>query len=142
MLYFIQDKPNGTIISVTSKLEDHSVPHTYRWDFKTFDVAEMIAAEAMALNDGNVYIAVDGGRSISPRYDVIRAPAVGDEISYAFNGDYYPDGKIKRISKTRKKITSDTGRTYYRTDEHSGCWRSDGTWSMVQGHVDKRNPCF
>lgn len=144
MLYFLQDKPNGTIIGVTEKLSDEqrALPHTYRWDFKTLADAEMVAAEATALNDGNVYIAQDGGESISPRFDVVRAPAKGDPISYAFNGDYYPDGHIKSISKTGKKITSTTGRSYYRTREHSAKWRYAGTWTLVYGHHDKRNPEF
>lgn len=106
------------------------------------DREEIIAAEATALKDGNVYIAIDSGGSVRPRYDVIRAPALGDKISFGFNGDYYPDGEIVRISKTRKKITSSNGRAYYRTNERSGSWKHESTWGMVPGHRDERNPSF
>ena len=68
-------------------------------------------------------------------------PNINDPVSYAFNGDYYPCGYIKTISKTLKKITTTTGETFYRK-RNTGCWLRNGTWSMVQGHIEAQNPHF
>jgi hypothetical protein len=107
-----------------------------RWDWKTFEAAQEVAA---ALGQG--YIATDAGHGVSPRYDVIELPKVGDKVSYAFNGDYYPCGEIASISKTLKCITTTEGRKFYRVRQ-TGCWKSDGTWSLVSGHISKQNPEF
>lgn len=91
---------------------------------------------------GKNYIVTDAGESQTPRYDIIEAPQVGDAVSYAFNGDSYPDGHITKVSKSLKVITTDTGSTYYRKRE-SGCWKKKGgTWSMIAGHINKLNPEF
>jgi hypothetical protein len=87
------------------------------------------------------YIATDAGGYCSPRYDVIKAPQHLAPVSYCFNGDYYPCGHIKSISKTMKKITTTTGKTFYRR-KNTGCWLANGTWSMVEGHIEARNPMF
>ena len=110
------------------------------WDIKDFNDAEQHAAELTA-DRGELYIAIDKGRHISPQYDVTRAPAVGDKVSYAFNGDYYPCGEIVRISPTMKKITTSTGDTFYRLRE-TGSWKMHKTWSLINGHHDERNPSF
>lgn len=111
-----------------------------RNDWKSYERAVAAADFANVYNETDQYIAIDNGRSISPRYDVIAKPAVNDEVSYGFNGDYYPDGKIKSISKTLKVITTTTGNKYYRRG-NSGCWkRTGGTWSLVQGHISRQNP--
>lgn len=65
---------------------------------------------------------------------------VGDEVSYGFNGDWYPDGKIVRISKTGKVITTDSGRRYYRTPRDS--YKSHKTWTLTKGHISEQNPHF
>lgn len=110
-----------------------------RWDFKTFDIAKAIAASATKV-EGKLYIATDAGPAVSPRYDVIEAPVVGDAVSYAFNGDSYPCGEIVSISKTLKVIRTSEGKVFHRRRE-SGCWKSGG-WSMIAGHHDERNPSF
>lgn len=77
----------------------------------------------------------------SPRYAVVEVPAVGDEVSYGFNGDYYPDGKVIRVSRTFV-VTTSTGNRYYRRGL-TGTWKqSGGTWSLVRGHINERNPSF
>jgi hypothetical protein len=118
--------------------------HTDGWvsrnDFKTFEQAQEVA-EAASRFEGVDYIATDSGAYCSPRYDVIKAPQHLAPVSYCFNGDYYPCGHIKSISKTMKKITTTTGKTFYRR-KNTGCWLANGTWSMVEGHIEQRNPMF
>jgi hypothetical protein len=97
-------------------------------------------ADAASRFEGVDYIATDAGEWCSPRYDVIKAPQMLDPVSYAFNGDAYPCGHIKTISKTMKKITTTTGETFYRR-RNTGAWTMR-CWSMVQGHIEERNPHF
>jgi hypothetical protein len=107
-----------------------------RWDWKTFGDAEDVAAAL-----GPDYIATDSGAHVSPRYDVIRIPQVGDEVSGEFNGDSYPEGKIVSVSKSLRLITTDTGKKFYRV-RRTGAWRANQTWSLTRGHVSKLNPSF
>lgn len=111
-----------------------------RHDFKTIEIAEQIAA-ATSKFTGRTYIATDAGEGCYPRFDVIEAPSVGDEVSYAFNGDYYPCGTIVSISKSMKLITTSTGRKFYRSRQ-SGSWLNGGMWSLVSGHISRMNPEF
>lgn len=111
-----------------------------RWDWKTFEDAERVA-DAASIFEGVDYIAVDNGANSFPRYDIIKAPQLLDAVSYCFNGDSYPCGHIKTISKSMKKITTTTGETFYR-QKQSGCWLMNRTWSMIAGHVQERNPHF
>lgn len=114
-----------------------------RSDWRTFDRAKHIAKclNEEYKDEGRVYIATDAGSSVSPRYDVIEAPYVGDEVSYSFNGDSYPCGTIASISKTLKKITTTTGMSFYRRGE-SGSWVSNGTWTLIPSHIYEQNPSF
>ena len=100
-----------------------------------------IEAQELTLRTGEHHMAVDRGPSTLPRYTVIRTPQVGDLVSRAFNGDYYPDGVIARISPTMKVITTDTGTRFYREGQ-SARWVAHGTWTMVRGHRNERNPSF
>jgi len=111
-----------------------------RNDFNSLTDAEVAAQDATALT-GTTYIATDAGGYVSPRFDVKRLPQVGDQVSYSFNGDSYPDGEIKAISPTLKVITTTTGGRYHRRGQ-TGSWVKGGTWSLVQGHHNKRNPSF
>ena len=122
---------------------DHATAHKAsknesRWDWKNLEAAQAVAKAATEFH-GVLYIATDAGSHVSPRYDVQKAPRVGDEISYSFNGDTYPDGTIKSISASLKVVTSTSGRRYYRRGQ-TGSWVLDGTWSMVVGHRNERNP--
>jgi hypothetical protein len=110
---------------------------TSRWDFNSLDDAQRIADSATKLT-GRLYVAADAGEGVSPRYDVVEAPAVGDEVSYAFNGDYYPCGTITAISKSLKLVTTSTGRKFYRR-RNSGAWLNGGMWSLVSGTHSRLN---
>lgn len=111
-----------------------------RHAWESFERVQQIASELTALT-GNTYLPVDNGSFTWPRYDVVEAPKVGDKVSYAFNGDYYPDGEIVKITNGWR-ITTSTGNKYNRR-KNSGNWRMiGGTWSLVQGHINERNPHF
>jgi hypothetical protein len=111
-----------------------------RHDFKCFSDAEVMAASATKLT-GKLHIATDAGRWSWPQFDVIAAPAVGDKVSQSFNGDSYPRGTITKVSKTLKKVTTDTGHTFYRRG-NTGSWVINGYASMIAGHVSEQNPSF
>lgn len=107
-----------------------------RNDWKTFD-----AAKEIALLLGDEFIATDAGPHVSPRYDIVKLPKIGDKVSQAFNGDHYPAGQIKSISKSLRLIVTDTGLKFYRVRE-TGSWRNQGTWFLEAGHHSELNPSF
>lgn len=139
MLYFIENS-FGQLIAVSTEQSKTAYRNICRWDFRSLVDAEVMANRATEFT-GKLHIATDAGEYNSPRYDVQAAPVVGAEVSRYFNGDAYPAGKIKSISKTMFKITTDTGVTFYRVKQ-SGCWLNEGTWSMVSGHRSEQNPSF
>jgi hypothetical protein len=117
-----------------------------RNDWPTMERAEQIARElneAAMQTVAQPFIAIDNGPNVSPRYDVIERPMVGDPVSYSFNGDTYPDGTITKIAGAGFRIvTTDTGSRYYRRGT-SGRWvKQGGTWGMVKGHVSTYNREF
>jgi hypothetical protein len=143
MLYF-KVEANGHISEVSE--DGHSKFSSDGWVYgtecKSYEDAERLAR--LASEDlGQLFLAVDRGSHVWPRYDVTRAPKVGDPISYGFNGDYYPDGHIIKVGGTEcSRVYSDTGSVYNRRRK-SGAWiKRGGTWCMVQGHIDERNPSF
>jgi hypothetical protein len=109
-----------------------------RNDWDTLAEVEAIAAQLSALT-GDLYIAYDKSSS-RPRFDLFKAPKIGDEVSMGFNGDYYPCGKIATISKTMKKIVTDNGTVFYRRS--MARWLNKGTFAMIPGVHDERNPHF
>jgi len=109
-------------------------------DLSDLGQAIKVADEISELT-GELYLGIDKGEWISPRFDVIKAPKIGDQVSFAFNGDYYPDGVIQHISKSMRVITTDSGKKYYRRGL-SGCWKYQQTWSLVVGHCSDKNPHF
>lgn len=121
-----------------------------RWenrnDWRTMERAEQVAKE---LNEAAVqtvaqpYIATDSGPHVSPRFDVVKRPMPGDAVSYTFNGDYYPDGYIVKVSgKDFRIVTTDTGSRYYRRKQSAGWIKTGGTWSLVPGHRTEWNREF
>jgi hypothetical protein len=141
----IQLNADGSILGIADKetaknfklwqqnlLQDHN-------DWKSFMRVEEIAAKLTELT-GTAYQATDAGEYVYPRYDVQQKPQVGDEISYSFNGDTYPDGTIVRISKTGNVVTSSSGKTYRRR-KLTGAYTNHG-WFMVHGHISEKNPHF
>lgn len=73
---------------------------------------------------------------------VVKLPEVGEEVSKGFNGDYYPCGKIEKISASYGKIVTEDGTVFIRQKKNPVCWLNDRTWSMVPGIKDERNPHF
>lgn len=134
---------NGKAVKAQTEFPEDRTNFQNRHDWKTFERAMIVAQR---LNDNSSiptpYLAIDNGGNVSPRYDVIERPQIGDKVSYAFNGDYYPDGKIVNISASLRIVTTDTGSKYYRRGQ-TGRWvKSGGTWSLVQGHRNDKNPSF
>lgn len=138
MLYFLKNEA-GQVVEAVAAIPagaDRS-RYTYRGEFKSMTDAAMVAGQL-----GDSYIAVDKGSHTSPRYDVVRRPHVGDEVSYGFNGDYYPCGVVTKISESLRIVATSTGDVFYRRKQ-TGSWiRKGGTWSLVNGRLDLRNPEF
>jgi hypothetical protein len=68
---------------------------------------------------------------------------VGDDVSYAFNGDYYYAGKVARI--TNKFLTTDQGTKFTLVETPYGYrFRMTGAkcWWMVPGKIEALNPHF
>ena len=136
MLYF--DKETFRVIH-HDKVREHGYNNVLcRRDIDSSSQAHALAANVSIAEKAH-YIAIDNGENHYPRYDVIKAPSVGDEVSYSFNGDTYPDGKIQSISETMRLIITDTGNKYYRQGE-TGCWKQNKVWSLVAGHAYEQNP--
>jgi hypothetical protein len=135
--------PTGLPLDVKTALNEfeHRDPTWQsRWDWKTFEEVERLARYLTAMK-GTLYIPIDNTDAVSPRYDIIECPKVGDPVSYGFNGDYYPDGHIVKITKTLQ-ITTSTGHTYRRKGLRA-CWlQPGGTWGLVAGHRYEQNPSF
>lgn len=111
-----------------------------RWDIDGMPLAQQLADSASRLM-GRLYIAIDKGERFSPRYGVIAAPAIGDEVSRGFNGDYYPCGRVVSISKSLRLIVTESGKKFYRRGQ-SGTWLHDGMWGLVPGVRDEWNREF
>lgn len=140
MLYFNRTTFEPLNALTESDRENHT--YTYRGDFQSLEDAQLVADGATKFT-GEQHFAIDQGSNHYPRYDVIRAPAVGDEVSYAFNGDYYPAGKINKISKTHRRVSTDAGQTFFRRSPTKGSWvLKGGTFSMVHGTHNRWNPEF
>jgi len=110
------------------------------WDITDFEHATQHAKELTESTNIH-YIPVDRGPHTAPQFSITVVPQIGDEVSYAFNGDSRPYGTITKVSKTLKVITTSTGKKYYRKNLTS-TWKYAKTWSLVNGHHDERNPHF
>jgi hypothetical protein len=134
---------NGLPVEVAEKLtsEQHSdKAWQSRWDWPDFATVARLAKYLTAMT-GKTYLPVDNGSGHSPQFDVVDAPKVGDEVSYGFNGDYTPDGTVVKVSPTFQ-VTTSSGRVYRRKGTTSGWYQAGGTWGLVRGHIDERNPHF
>ena len=65
---------------------------------------------------------------------------IGDNVTYAFNGDYYPCGTVERISKTGKIIYTTNSHKFVR--QASGTYKRDRTWTLIHGTYSELNPHF
>lgn len=110
------------------------------WGVRDFDHATKLA-ELATLQTSETYLPVDKGDYCSPRYTIVTVPKIGAEVSMGFNGDYYPQGTIIRVSESGRVVTTSTGKTFYRR-RLSSSWLHDGMWSLVAGHVSRLNPHF
>jgi hypothetical protein len=135
MLYFTETA-EGITVSTTYTKGAQS-----RWEWTSKSQVNDLAARANAAAGQDLYIGIDCGQYCRPRFDVVRRPQVGEDVSYAFNGDAYPCGQVAKISDSLKVITTTTGERFYRKRE-TGSWIKGGTWSLVLGHHDLRNPSF
>ena len=114
---------------VMKKLEDHEKSYVNLEDIADKDTAENVAKLINEFNGNDQYHATTSYGN----FKVTKKPAVGDEVSRAFNGDYRPCGEIVKISKTSKKITTSTGHIFWRQG-NSSRWLFSNTYSMVYGH--------
>jgi hypothetical protein len=134
---------NGLPVEVASSLtvdQHQDSAWQSRWDWKDFATVVSLAKYVTAMT-GKIHLPVDNGPHHSPQFDLVEAPAVGDEVSYGFNGDYYPDGTVVKITPTFR-VTTSTGHTYRRKGMTSGWYQPGGTWGLVAGHVYAQNPSF
>lgn len=143
MLFFKRDT-SGTVLEVSNKAP-WDARDRKQWECRrhmvSFEYAQILAKSASECT-GKTYLAIDSGPWTSPRYDVIEAMTVGEPVSYGFNGDYYPDGEIVKIGKNHRIITTSTGARYYRR-KLTGVWlKTGGTWALVSGHRNDKNPEF
>lgn len=108
--------------------------------FDNITAAEKKAEELTAA--GTPHVAYESDYAVDP-FVAAPLPQIGEEVSMGFNGDAYPIGTITRISKTYNRITTSEGRIFTRVGpvnwKHGG---KKGAFSLIQGHVDKRNPHF
>ena len=128
---------DGKLVSVSTDCTQDAIN---RNDMADFAHAGRIAADATELT-GKLHIAADRGQYTSPRYDVIEAPVVGTEVSRAFNGDYYPAGKIVKVSASLRRVVTEDGTVFYRRG-NTDVWLSGGTWGMSIGRTSRLNPSF
>ena len=120
-----------------------------RHDWTTLARARQAAADATVCTHV-AYLVADRGGHCRPRYDIMRAPQVGDNVSETFNGDSYPTGVIVEISKNYHKITTSDGSIFTRRkgtadnviDSARWCKQGGSTFTMRQGHTHKLNPEF
>lgn len=149
MLYFqidpevFQNEDRYVVTDVADRITDderRSGGWLCRWDFQSLEVAEQIAAAATK-HTGAPHVATDTPYT-GPRFDVVQAPYLGDPVSYSFNGDSYPDGYVTKVSDNLRRVETSTGSVYYRR-KSTGTWKKQGgTWSLVRGWRNDRNPEF
>ncbi len=121
------------------KVDYDRVESRWEWHDQPFEQIEKLAELATKFF-GTLYVATFEPNT-SPRHDLVRVPKVGDEVSYGFNGDYYPCGKIIKVTD-KLTVVTDSGKRFRRFKQTGG-WRMEGgTWSLVQGHINERNPHF
>jgi len=128
-------------VSATTEFPADYTSHENRNDWKSMERAEEVAAQLNAAAGFRRYIATDAGGNVYPRYDVIVCPAIGDEVSKTFNGDYYPEGTIAKISASLKRIETTTGAVFTRK-RATGQWIQHRTWALVAGVHNDMNPSF
>lgn len=129
-----RDNCNGISNWSYSADEDGWIHRSY---LKSFEQVELYAAQ-LSKTPGEFL----GAQRSSTDFEVIRCPAVGDEVSYSFNGDTTPCGKIVRLTPKLMVIT-DAGYRFNRRGNSASWYRIGGkSWCLVHGHIEERNPHF
>lgn len=157
MYWFVINAPTLTeatsVLHVTTDYNKaHDFPKNYAPICRSHGISNMDDAIKLAelcnadkAND-RTWTATDAGEWVSPRYDVIDIPAIGDEVSYTFNGDYYPCGTITKISGInyrRIEATDDKENVcVFWRQRQSGCWKYNKTWNLISGVHKRQNPEF
>ena len=67
-------------------------------------------------------------------------PQIGEFVSYTFNGDTYPDSKVKKITPTGIVVTESGKR--YRPDSNGNHKMENSCWYLVLGNHYSQNPSF
>lgn len=157
MYWFVINAP--TLAEATSMLhattdynKAHDFPKNYAAICRSHGINTMDDANKLAdlcnadKVNSRTWIATDAGEWVSPRYDVMHIPSIGDDVSYAFNGDYYPCGKVTKITTApyRKiEATDKNGKVcVFWRQRQSGCWKYNKTWNLIAGVHKKLNPEF
>ena len=132
-MIFIALDAEGCAVDWTTDCKSFAPGTAYisRWDFVSFDHVTHLAEQLTTLG-GGLFLPVDNGEGCSPRFDVIKAPLVGDVVSMGFNGDYCPVGKITSISSDHRVITATGSRKFYRK-QLTGVWKYANTWTLIGG---------
>lgn len=103
--------------------------------------------------------AEDRTSSTSPRYAIIRAFVVGEPVSYGFNGDSYPCGRVTKITSSsdaapKGEKREEAGYRIITTEDVHGVvrkfWRRgltgrfvhEQTWGLQHGWHADQNPSF
>lgn len=139
-MLFIKFSPSGLPIEVRDEIPQELKNGAWndawqdRNDWTSRAEVDRIARYLTAMT-GDLYVGTERGTS----FDIVRAPKVGDEVSYSFNGDTYPDGVVVKVTKTLQVKTS-TGKTYRRHGQ-TGSW-TNNAWSLIPGHIYEQNPHF
>lgn len=125
------------VINGHTKLEDGS----YGPDVADYANACEIAAY-LTEKTGKCHLGIDKGEYVWPRFDVIEFDVQpGTIVSMGFNGDYYPQGAVKKVSADKRIVTLENGKRFFRR-KLSATWKHEGTWSLIPGTRDERNPSF
>jgi len=154
---FYEGRDKMAAVEPTCGRGHHPVEFGFKEVSEIFDYQDAELIKAFKEKEGDVYHIIekpkrgellaytnDQGVYSEPKttYFVFKMPAVGDKVSYGFNGDWYPCGEIAKISKTFKKIATNTGEIFWRKGEGKSWMREGGTWGMTRGHYNERNPHF
>ena len=126
------------------KIEYDRVVNLAGSDLKSYAEAEVIAHQITVLT-GETYIAFDDGPGTSHQFGCMPLLKIGEDVSYGFNGDYYPCGKIVRITPSLRIIAekADGSKSVFNRRKQSSRWvKVGGTWSLVKGIHNDRNESF
>ena len=155
---FYEGRDELQAVEPTCGMGHHPVEFGFKEVSEIFNYQDAELIKAVMEKDGGTYQIIQNGRDQrellefandegtysepKPNFRVFKMPAVGDKVSFGFNGDWYPCGEIAKISKTFKKIATNTGEIFWRKGKGKSWMREGGTWSMTKGHYNERNPHF